>query len=154
MDVLGLLSSAILGAGTGALGLILGGIGKAFTWYADRKDKEDEHKRVMELTRLNAEIRDKEFENEREIALDRAAADLRMSSYRHDSETGQASRWVVNTLRLVRPGLTGILVVLLGVIYFANTDFAAQQEIVSSVVYMATSAVTWWFGDRMTARRK
>lgn len=154
MDFLGLLSSAVLGAGTGGIGLVFGGIAKAFTWWADRKDKEDEHRRVLELTRLNAEIRDKEYENEREIAADRAATDLRMASYRHDSETGKASQWVINCLRMVRPTLTGVLIILLAGIYFTVMDFAAQQEIVSSVVYMAVSSVTWWFGDRMTSGKK
>lgn len=148
-----LLASALFGAGTGGIGLIFGGISKAFSWWAEAKEKEAEHRRVIELTQLNADIRDKEFENEREIELDRAATSLRQASYAHDSKTGKASQWVVDTLRMVRPALTGALIILLGLIYFTLADAGGKQEIVSSVIYMAVSSVTWWFGDRMTSRK-
>ena len=149
-----ILSSALFGAGTGGIGLILGGIGKAFTWYAEEKQKDADHRRVIEMTNLQHDLRSKELEIEREITLEDAAARLRQASYQHDSDTGKASRWVIDTLRLVRPVLTGGLIVLLGLIYFTLADLGAKQEIVSSVIYMAVSSVTWWFGDRMTAGRK
>jgi len=152
--VLSLLGPALFGAGTGGLGLIFSGVAKAFSWYAEAKEKEAEHKRVMELTKLNADIRDKEFENERAIEGDRTAADLRNASYAHDSATGKASRWVVDVLRLVRPVLTVGLIVLLGVIFFAIADEMTKDSIVDAVIYMAVSSVTWWFGDRMTSRKK
>jgi len=152
--ILGLIGPALFGAGTGGLGLIFSGITKAFTWYADMKEKEAEHKRVMELTKLNAEIRDKEFENERQIEADRSATELRNASYAHDTATGKASRWVVDILRLVRPVLTVGLIVLLGIIYFTIADLGTKAEIVGAVIYMAVSSVTWWFGDRMTQRKR
>jgi len=152
--MLELLSSALFGAGTGGIGLILGGIGKAFTWYAEEKQKAAEHERVMEMTKLQHDLRAQELEIEREINLEDAAARLREASYSHDSQTGKASQWVVNTLRLVRPSLTGILVILLAVIYLTIADLGSKAEIVSAVIYMAVSSVTWWFGDRMTARKK
>jgi len=86
--------------------------------------------------------------------LDQAAVQLRNASYAHDSNTGKASQWVIDTLRMVRPSVTGILIILLGIIYFTIADLGSKAEIVSSVIYMATSSVTWWFGDRMTQRKK
>lgn len=151
--VLGLLTSAVFGAGTGGIGLILGGIGKAFTWWANEREKEAEHRRAIEMTKLQHDLRSQELEIEREITLEDAAARLRESSYRHDAEIGKTSRWVSDVRAMVRPTLTGALITLLGIIYLTVMDFAAQQEIVSAVVYMAVSSVTWWFGDRMTSRR-
>lgn len=153
-SVIGLIGSALFGAGTGGLGVILGGIGKAFTWWAEAKEKQAEHERVLELTRLNAEIRMNEAEFEREVRLDEIAGRLREASYSHDTGTGKASKWVINILRLVRPALTLALVGLLAYVYMTIADQLTQQEIVNSVIFMATSAVTWWFGDRMTARKK
>ena len=152
-SILGLLGPALFGAGTGGIGLLFSGVAKAFNWYAEAKEKDAEHRRVIELTELNANIRDREFENERQIEADRAATELRSASYAHDSSSGKASKWVVDTLRLVRPVLTLGLIVLLGIIYFTVADLGARAEIVSAVIYMAVSSVTWWFGDRMTQRK-
>jgi len=152
-SVLELIGPALFGAGTGGIGLIFGGISKAFSWWAEKEEKAADHQRVMELTKLNAGIRDKEFENEREIEQDRTASDLRNASYAHDSNTGKASLWVVNILRLVRPALTLGLIVLLGIIYFFAAD-VSKMEIEAAVIYMAVSSVTWWFGDRMTQGKK
>ncbi len=149
-----LLASALFGAGTGGIGLLFGGITKAFTWWAEAKEKEAEHRRVIEMTKLQHDLRSQELEIEREITLEDAAARLRQASYTHDSNTGTASQWVIDTLRLVRPSLTGALIVLLAIIYLTIADFGAKQEIVSSVIYMAVSSVTWWFGDRMTKAKK
>jgi Flp pilus assembly protein TadB len=151
--LLGLIGPALFGAGTGGIGLIFGGISRAFTWWTERKEKADEHKRVIELTQLQYTLRSQEKELEHEIAMDGAAVELRRASYEHDSKAGKASQWVVDTLRMVRPSLTGALIILLAAIYFTS-DATQQLEIVAAVIYMATSAVTWWFGDRMTQRKK
>lgn len=151
--LLGLIGPALFGAGTGGIGLIFGGISRAFTWWTERKEKADEHQRVIELTKLQYTLRSQEKELEHEIAMDGAAVELRRASYEHDSKAGKASQWVVDTLRMVRPSLTGALIILLAAIYFTS-DATQQLEIVAAVIYMATSAVTWWFGDRMTQRKK
>ena len=148
------LASALFGAGTGGIGLLFGFVTKAFTWYAEERQREADHRRVVEMTKLQHDLRSRELEIEREITLEDAAARLRQASYSHDSDTGKASKWVINTLRLVRPVLTGGLIVMLGLIYFTLVDLGAKQEIVSSMIYMAVSSVTWWFGDRMTAAKK
>ena len=148
-----LLGSALLGAGTGGIGMIFGGLGKAFSWWTEQKEKDADHQRTIEMTKLQHNLRSQELEIEREIALEDAAAQMRVASYQHDANGGQTSQWVTDLKALVRPTLTGGMIVLLGVIYWTVVDFAAQQEIVSAVIYMSTSSVTWWFGDRMTRKK-
>jgi hypothetical protein len=97
---------------------------------------------------------DAETENELAIANAETAASLREASYAHDSSLGNPHRWVVDTLRMVRPVLTLFLLTLVGGIYFTTDDFAMKAGVIESVLFMASSAVTWWFGDRSLKGRK
>lgn len=152
--MLDLLMTALTGGATGILGTILGKVFSIGESFVKEREKDKEHQRTMELTRLQYELRSQEKELEHEIAMDGAAVNLRVASYEHDSKTGRASQWVVDLLRLVRPALTAVLVVLTGVIFFWTDNAGQQESIIQSILYMTSSAVLWWWGDRMTQGKK
>ena len=62
-------------------------------------------------------------------------------------------KFVTNILRLVRPILTLSLIGLVGAIYFYATP-TGKLEIESSVVFMLSGAIAWWFGDRGQSVKK
>ena len=61
-----------------------------------------------------------------------------------DVALGEASRWVINILRLVRPSLTLLLWIITAAIFFVTQDSA----VIEAAVFAATAATLWWFGDR------
>jgi len=149
-----LLLTVLSGGATGILGSLLGRVFSFAESWVKEKEKAADHERVMQLTRLQYELGAKEKELEHEIQMDVAASNLRMASYEHDSKTGKASQWVIDTLRMVRPVLTGVLVVLTGVIFFWTDNAGQQESIIQSILYMTSSAVLWWWGDRAVSAKK
>ncbi len=146
--------SLLSGGATGIIGTFLG----RFMGYFESRQNHRQTMEKMALTNdqeiklldLQAKLHADESERELAIAESKAAADLRVASYGHDTGTGQGSQWVTNTLRLVRPGLTLLLVLAVIVVSFSTQDGSedTRTQIIQAIVYLATSAVTWWFGDR------
>ena len=87
-----------------------------------------------------------------EITQAKIDADSRVASYGHDSMGGTSSVWVIDVLRLVRPVLTFALILLVGILYFKAAP-GGRATIEASVIYMASSAVLWWFGDRAMRKK-
>jgi hypothetical protein len=155
--VLGLLT----GGATGLIGTALSGVMKFF----NMKQEQAHELKVMEM-----ELR--QMDKEAEIALSieekkqegkEAEAAWRglEASYREAGQrwsTGD-SGWIVfvDVVRgLMRPLLTLLLVVLMGVIYFTlGADKPSMQDqIIATVLYLATASVLWWFGSRMLDNKK
>ena len=150
----GVISSVLTGGATGLIGSLLSkGIG-SFEASQRRKDKALEYEQELKLLDKQAALRTAETENELAIANAETAASLREASYAHDNSLGKPHRWVVDVLRLVRPVLTALLLVLVGGIYFTTDDFAMKAGVIDSVLFMTSSAVTWWFGDRSLQSKK
>jgi hypothetical protein len=148
------LLSVVTGGATGVLGSL---IGKAFSfvdYWVEEKKKDGEHARTIEMTRLNAELRSEELEQERAIVMEEQAGKQRAASYRHDMSAGVSYPWVAAILRLVRPTLTLMLIVIVWYIYATSKDLAQQETILQSVIYMCSTAVLWWFGDRAMKGKK
>ena len=144
-DIIG---TVLTGGATGIIGTV---IGKAFSFvdsWQKEKAADKDHSRAIELYRLQAELKLEEREQEMENQMQVAEIGLRSASYGHDQSVGKSSRWAVNTLRMVRPALTGGLIILVGIIYFRTENLEQQEVIIQSVIYMASSATLWWFGDR------
>ena len=137
------LISLISGGATGLLGTL---IGRVVGFYENKQKFQHE----LKLLELQAKIGKEEAEHELAVAEAKAAADLRVASYRHDTDTGQGSLWVTNTLRLIRPALTIVLVLAVIMLWFTAEQFEVdiRTQVVVAIIYLATSAVTWWFGDR------
>ena len=150
----GVISSVLTGGATGLIGsLLTKGIG-IFEAGQKRKDKALEYEQELKLLDRQAVLKTAETENELAIANAETAASLREASYSHDNSVGRPHRWVVDVLRLVRPVLTAFLLILVGGIYFTTNDFAMKAGVIDSVLFMTSSAVTWWFGDRSLQGKK
>tara|TARA_R110000824_G_scaffold45032_2_gene130597 strand:+ start:535 stop:993 length:459 start_codon:yes stop_codon:yes gene_type:complete len=146
--------SVLTGGATGILGSL---IGKAFgflDFFIEEKKKDNDHARTIEMTRLSAELRSEELENERAIVEEEQAGKQRAASYRHDMSAGVSYPWVAAILRLVRPTLTLMLIAIVWYIYATSNDIAQQETIIQSVIYMTSTAVLWWFGDRAMKGKK
>ena len=139
--MLELLGTVLTGGVTGIVGSI---IGKAFSfldaWQEEKKAGAD-HQRTLEMLKLQGEMKADEAENE-----------MRIASYTHDTGIGTASLFVINILRLVRPILTFTLICLVGILYF-QSDAGGKATIEASVIFMASSATLWWFGERSLRKK-
>lgn len=149
--MLDLLGTVLTGGATGIIGSILGKAFSFLDYWVEKKKADAEHGRTLELLKLQNQLGAEESERELKIAEANAASDIRMASYGHDSSAGAGSSWVVDILRLVRPILTFTLIVLVGIIYFH--DPIGRDTIEASVLYMMSSAVLWWFGDRAMRKK-
>jgi hypothetical protein len=139
--MLDLLGTVLTGGATGIVGSL---IGKAFSfldsWQEEKKAGAD-HLRTLEMLKLQGEMKADERENE-----------MRIASYTHDTGAGTASLFVINILRLVRPVLTFTLICLVLVLYL-EAQPTGRDMIEASVVYMMSSSVLWWFGDRALRKK-
>ena len=148
-----LLGTVLTGGATGIIGSV---IGKAFSFldaWQEEKKATNEHGRTLELLELQNKIGAEENEREMAITQSKIDADSRVASYSHDSMAGTGSLWVIDCLRLVRPVLTFSLIVLVGMLYF-SADMGGRATIEASVIYMASSSVLWWFGDRALRKKR
>lgn len=149
-----LIFSLLSGGVTGILGSLLGRVAGFFEKAQTQKFRREEWGHERALIDLQMRGREAEWENERAIAEVDAASRMREASYAHDTSTGQGSQWVINVLRLVRPALTLALIAMTAAFWFSrDLDTTIDGEslrgrIVASTLYLATAAVTWWFGDR------
>ena len=154
-----MLMSLLSGGLTGILG---SAIGKVFEFFQAReKAKERAADRAHEIRLLEMQAEKGAMEHERELAVEEAktAASLRAASYAHDVAGGE-SEWVRNVLRLYRPAITTFLVGAVTAFFFfvgdevRLNDLPVRAVIVESVLYAASTAVFWWFGDRGPSPKK
>lgn len=142
----------------GATGIIGSVVGKVFGFLGkreERKIKVIDHAHIEKMQELNISARGRELEGELAIVDVDAMKSIRAESYRHDASYGKTGPIMSAVLRMVRPVLTfGILGVMTWIFFDldpADTLVDANKlkaQIVNAVVYLATSSVTWWFGDR------
>mgnify|MGYP000450983426 FL=1 len=149
-----LLLGVLTGGATGILGSVLGKLFNFADYWVESKKADDEHTRTIEMTRLNHELRSEELENEREIVMEEQAGKQRNASYHHDMSAGLSYPWVAAVLRLIRPALTLMLICIVWFIYATSNDIGQQETIIHSVIYMTSTAVLWWFGDRAMRPKK
>jgi len=136
--------------GGGATGLLGTFVNRAFGYAEKQRDYAHE----IKLQDLAMKQRGMELEKEAEIAESAAAATIRSDSYKHDLAAGNTSKWVNNLLRLVRPVLTLFLVGLVAGIWWSlGEENELADQIVAGVLYLTTTAITWWFGDRCPTRK-
>ena len=146
--------SVLTGGATGILGSVLGKVFNIFDYWVEEKKADGEHTRVIEMTRLNHELRSEELETEREIVMEEQAGKQRAASYEHDMSAGVSYPWVAAILRLMRPCITLVLIAIVWYVFATTEDFAQRETIVQSVIYMCSTAVLWWFGDRAMRPKK
>ena len=139
--MLDLLGTVLTGGATGIIGSVIGKIFSFADYWVEEKKADNEHQRTLAMLEMQGKMKAEEAENE-----------MRIASYEHDSGTGTAALWVVNILRLVRPALTLALIILVGVVYFQALP-NGRDTIEAGILYMCSSAVLWWFGDRAMRKK-
>ncbi len=153
--------SLLTGGATGLIGTALSGVMK----FLNAKQEQSHELKVMEMelrhmdkeAEVALKIESKKQEGKEAIA---AWAGLE-ASYKEAGQrwsTGD-SGWIVfvDVVRgLMRPLLTLTLVVLMGTIYFtlATDNMEMRDQIIATVLYLATASVLWWFGSRAISRNK
>jgi hypothetical protein len=150
-DVIG---SVMTGGATGILGSVLGKLFNFADVYIEEKKAKGEHERTMEMHRLQSELRADELENERAIVEEQSAGAARVAAYSMMTGVEVPYPWVAAILRLIRPVLTIMLVAIVWYIYASSDDIAQQETIIQSVIFMASTAVLFWFGDRAMRPKK
>jgi hypothetical protein len=151
--MLELIGTVLTGGLTGVVGSVLGKAFGFLDYWVEEKKADKDHARTLEMLELQSKLGAEESERELAIAEATAASSMRLASYGHDAGIGVSSTWVVDLLRLVRPLLTFVLIVLVGMLYF-SADAGGKATIEASVLFMASSATLWWFGDRANQRKK
>lgn len=163
--LLNLGTSILTGGATGLLGTAVSGV-------IDFFQARQRHAQEMDLRRLDIELAQAEADSAERVAAieaestrDRAELEAMEASYREASSRmsrpgdGWAMQLVDVVRGLTRPTLTWGLVALVGVIYFTlgAGDLASEgikPRIVETILYLATAAVLWWFGQRQIEKRR
>jgi hypothetical protein len=138
------------------LGVVAGGLGSWISKGIGLAEMAQKHRHELELLKIQRQSRQDDAEHEMAIAQEETLASMRQASYVHDSASGKTSQWVNNLLRLVRPVLTLILMILVFTIWvtIGQDNPSLQFRIVDGVLFMASAAMAWWFGDRAQHNRK
>mgnify|MGYP003651062013 FL=1 len=146
--------SVLTGGATGILGSVLGKVFNFADVFIEEKRAKGEHERTIEMHRLQSELRADELESELAIVQEQSAGAAQVASYAMMTGVEVPYPWVAAILRLMRPLLTVMLVGIVWYIYAASDDLAQQETIIQSVIYMSSTAVLWWFGDRAMRPKK
>jgi len=143
MEFLDALLSTATGGFAGLLGSVVSKVAEYFTFR--QKIKLQTVTNTHELALQDRELADRQAgrksdEKKMDITM---AGQMRVASYEHDASYGTPYRWVISLLRLFRPVMTIGLIFLVWYIYRdAPSVFVTEQ-----VLFMASAAVFWWFGD-------
>ena len=117
----------------------------------EREDKEAERAHVRELHQLNAAAAERETEREIKIIEHRGNAEFKNLSMKDQvslSVNENGSQWSINALRLVRPILTVLYTVFVGLIYVTTDDPVLKSFVVHQIIFLASLTTGWWFGER------
>lgn len=143
-DLVTLGLDAVAGGVFGILGTGLGRVAGFFEKreaYAQEKARWGHEYRLHELNMISQE---QEFNIELDLAAQTGSWAGLEASINADASLGLASKWVINTLRLVRPTLTLLLWAITAWIFYHTKNSAIAE----AAVFAATAATLWWFGDR------
>jgi hypothetical protein len=168
------LSSLLSGGATGIIGSVV-------TNVADYFEKKRDQSHEIRLRELDIQEMEKEYEYRSEITAQETQAAAQQTSYDHDARSYSSgvqvkSFWLKAPLvwadvirALIRPILTLGLVFLVYLIFqkaqavLQESDLQAldpesalaiYSTIIDMILYMASTAVTWWFGTRPRKQQK
>lgn len=143
-DIFGLGLDAAAGGVFGIVGTALGRVAGYFERKQAFKQEQVRWGHEYKLHELQMQARSQETELEIALAAQAGSWKGLEASIRADASIGNASQWVVNILRLVRPMLTLLLWAITAWIFMSTQN----GSIVEAAVFAATAATLWWFGDR------
>jgi hypothetical protein len=148
------IGSVLTGGATGLLGTA---ISHVFSYFKD-KQKNQHTLAIMreerETIKMEIEGRERVASIEAESAKDIAESKVFAASMNADKArySSGESQWLVmvDVVRgLIRPVLTIGLVIFVGIIWATSDNPAIDNQIVTTVLYVCTAAVLWWFGTRV-----
>jgi len=135
---------AAAGGVFGLIGTTLGRVAGIFERRDENAQEKARWNHEYRLHELHMQSRVQESEIELELAAQAGSWKGLEASIQADAASGQASLWVINLLRLVRPSLTFLLWLIAAGIFLQTQN----QAIAEAAVFAATAATLWWFGDR------
>lgn len=143
--------------GSPLLGGLVGMVGSYFTRKEERKFKESEWAHDYKMSQLNAENKRKELQ----LQGDLTEKELEGKAFVTSQQT--TSSWADNIRAIVRPIITAYLMFLMTMIGLQVNELVGGMEtlpmdqiillysdIISGIVFLTITAVTWWFGTRNT----
>lgn len=147
---------------TAGLGAVLSGgatslIGIGAQIFADYKKKQQANQHELDMAdkqaaQMKAELEIAKYKGEvaLETAIETGHDTTLAAAIDAQSESVKgASPWVIDACAMTRPVLTVLLVLVAFGVAFLKIPPAMQ----ASFLYMATTAVLFWFGDRMRQKR-
>lgn len=171
--MLGWLTSILSGGGTGLIGSVI-------TNFADYFEQKRKNSHEIELRKLDIQEMDKEYEARKEIKAQTSSAETTQTSYEHDARSYTSgmkvkSPWLKGALvfvdmvrGLVRPALTVFLIMLVWMTFLkvqavldsADVDHLSVEKagaiyasVVDMILYLASTAATWWFGTSPRSKK-
>lgn len=166
-EVLGLGASVASGGVLGLVGAVVGKVGQVFQSAQERKSRALDYEHELKLLEMQHEQASREDLHEVEIMETSGSYAGLESSINAEASIQQVSTWVNSLRSLTRPVLTfsliGIVtwmfIVLMDAIQTGTNNALVQllgqgavveilTYIIYSVVFSASTAVVWWFGDR------
>ena len=148
------LLAKLSGGLTGIAGSVIGKIFSFADSYLEEKKKDKDHARTIEMTRLQSELRQDEWENERAIVESEQDGKVKVAAYSMFQDVPVPYPFIAGIIRLIRPVLTILLVAIVWYVFATTEDFAQRETIIQSVLYLASTAVLFWFGDRSMRGKK
>ena len=143
------IASVLSGGATGILGSVIGTVGRFLEKKQELRKMEMEFSQELKLQELQISARSEELESEHAIALVQADADIKTASYAHDASYGPTTPVIAAILRFVRPVLTfGLLGFTVYIFFIVQEDPKIVRELSNQIMFLTTTAVAWWFGDR------
>lgn len=153
-----LIANIFTGGVTGLIGALLSGVLEFFK--QKQKNVHDLAILAAERETLSLEIQGRErvMTIEGETAQQIEASRLLSVSIASDRATysNGESKWlvVVDVVRgLTRPILTLFLGVFMMMLWFSTDSVELQNQITTTVLYIATTCFFWWFGTRVKAAK-
>lgn len=155
-EALGFVTSA---AGGGLVGLVGTALGRVFGVVEARVKREDRRLEMAhekdkwdhEAELLAAQLEARKVETELAVMVEDARGSWKGLAASIDAEAkiGASYPWVEAVRSLTRPALTVLLVMILFVAWTSNSLTVEQRSsLMNALVFAATTAVVWWFGDR------
>lgn len=147
----------ITGLTGGILGLVGSLFSKGFTYLDNQhayKMKVLDFEQEKALLQMQLAENSKDREHEEGMHEDDIEASMYSASIEHDMSVKDTSLWVSNTLRMVRPVITLVLVLLVALVYVTTIELGTKELITASVLELTAMSVSWWFGDRYKSNSK
>ena len=144
-----IIASVLTGGATGILGSLVGTVGRFLEKKQKLKEMTLQFDQEFKLQELQITSRKEELESEKAIAEMEALAEMKSASYAHDASYGPTTVFISSMLRFVRPILTFLLLSFTGYIFWqVRENPTIVHELSNQMMFLTTTAVAWWFGDR------